>query len=127
MPSPEYCDPSAQLPIMGNMNLNFLTELPKPLGPKYQEAVIEYIGGQGYTLNRFDASVRFCCMNGGFRIEFREPLFVMAECLLGRHVKWGWLTDVRIHSGGHTWSLASLYPEKFPKKIRNGEVFGVVS
>jgi len=111
--------------IMGNMNLNFLNGLPKPLGPEYQEAVIEYIGGQGYTLNRFHAAVRFHCQNGGFRIDFREPFFVTAETLLGRTVKWGWLTDVRIHSGGHSWSLAALFPKNFPKKIRRGEVFGV--
>lgn len=118
--SPKYL-----VPIMGNMNLSFLNESPKAHGPEYQEAVIEYIGGQGYTLNRFEAAVRFHCQNGGFRIDFREPFFVTAETLLGRKVPWGWLTDVRIISGGHTWSLAALFPQNFPKKIQKGEVFGV--
>jgi hypothetical protein len=120
-----HCDPSHPVPIMGNMNLSFLDDLPKAPGPEYREAKIEYIGGLGYTLNTFEAYIRFVCQDGGFRIVLREPLFVMAEALLGNTVSWGWLTDVKIHSGGHTWSMARLFPGNFPKKIRAGEVFSV--
>jgi hypothetical protein len=110
---------------MANMNLSFLEDYKIPPGPKYQVASIEYIGAQGYTLSSFEAYVRFHCQNGGFRVDFREPLHVPAEVLLGPKVSWGWLTDIRIVSGGHAWSLATLFPTDFPKKIRAGEVFSV--
>ena len=119
------CDPSHPVPIMGNMNLSFLRESNEAPGPKYQAARIDYIGGQGYVLNSFEAYVRFCCQKGGFRVQLREPLFVPAETLLGHSVRIGWLTDVRIVSGGHTWSLATLFPHEYPQKIRAGEVFRV--
>ena len=120
MRSPKY-----QVPTMENMNLSFLGNSPKALGPQYQEAKIDFIGGQGYILNTFEAAVRLNCQKGGFRIDFREPLRVPAEALLGRNVQWGWLTGVRIHSGGHTIDLGVLYPAWYPQKIRRGEVLRV--
>lgn len=124
---PRHTDrsPVAPLLTMESMNLDFLDDsLPVP-GPKYQAARIEFIGGLGYTLNEFEAYVRLKCFANGFRIEFREPLYVPAEALLGRRVGWGYVTDVCIHTGGHTLSLGTLYPGSYPRKIQRGEVFGV--
>lgn len=126
MPSPKYCDPSPPFFTMENMNLNFLNYSKPALGPQYQVAKIEFIGGQGYILNTFEAYVRIACQTGGFRIDFREPLHVPTEALLGRSVEWGYLTSIRIHSGGHTLDLGVLYPGWYPKKIRRGEVIGVL-
>lgn len=126
MQNPLERSPKYRVLIMENVNLSFLNEsMPVP-GPQYQEARVEFIGGQGYTLNEFSANVRLVCMSGGFRIEFREPLNVPAEALLGRSVKTGYLTDVIIHSGGHSLSLGTLYPGWYPKTIREGEVLGVL-
>jgi hypothetical protein len=111
---------------MENMNLDFLSASPKVPGPQYQVAKIEFIGGQGYILNTFEAYVRIDCQAGGFRIDFREPLHVPAEALLGGKVTWGYLTGIKIHTGGHTIDLSALYPAWYPKKIRRGEVLGVL-
>lgn len=117
--------PKYQVPIMENMNLDFLKKSKPALGPQYQAAIVEFIGGQGYTLNEFDATIRLRCESGGFRIEFREPLDVPTECLLGRHVRTGYLTDIKVYSGGHVFSLATLYPGHWPQKLRRGEVVSV--
>ena len=124
-PRPSYQSPDAPVPIMGNMNLDFLNELRPAPGPKFQAARVDFIGGQGYILNSFEATVRIRCFEGGFRIEFREPLQVPAEALLGNKAPWAYVTDTRVKTGGHELSLATLYPEWYPKKIRRGEVIGV--
>jgi hypothetical protein len=111
---------------MENMNLDFLNYSKPVPGPEYQAAKIEFIGGLGYTLNTFEAYVRIDCQAGGFRIDFREPLHVPTEALLGRKVAWGYLTGIKIHTGGHTIDLGKLYPAWYPKKLRRGEVIGVL-
>lgn len=94
--------------------------------PRTQEffpAKIELLGAERYVLGTLHSECRLCCVLGGFQLQFKTPVTVCADKLLGPQVATGSLFDIRLAFAGHEISMAAMHPELFPRPlVRGGEI-----
>jgi len=107
------------------MNLSFLSYSRTPPAPTWQEAKVDFLGGQSYVLRRYCTEASIKVERGGFRIIFRRPFLVPSAELLGTQVKEGFISDIVVTMSGFEFSMQKLYPETFPRRILRGMEVGI--
>lgn len=106
------------------MNLNFLKTSP-PAGVSWNPVKVIYLGGEGYELRRFDAEARIEVVRGGFHTVFRNKFRIPVDALLGSWCDKAVVTDIQVVMPGVTLSMATMYPETFPRHYVRGQVIGL--
>ncbi len=99
---------------------------PRRSATEWLEVTLKFIGGESYVLGTKRAELSLKGSDGGFGLRFKDHLALPAEALLGKSIKEGYLTDIRIvfpkGSGVPELSLASMTQGVYPFVLRTGEM-----
>ena len=102
-----------------------LHPLPPLLKPERQwlQVTAVFLGAERYVLGTRKLEVSLHTRDGGFGLTFKKPLVVVANSLLGKHIRAGVLTDVELKfdNGFPTMSLAGIGAGRFPLVYQRDE------
>ena len=91
------------------------------------QARLHFLGAERYVLGTKYCEVSLRANKQGFGLQFKQPIQLLADQLLGPSIPTGRLYDVEIHFEGDmpVFSLAALQPGRYPRVLRRGEVVHV--
>ena len=107
-------------------DLSFLDLTPrKRIDSRWQPVTVRFLGAERYELVKVETESKLKFETGGFRVCLRKPLLVPAEKFFGKVLKEAMIHDIVIEFPEFEISSRLLYPEKFPRKVVEGDKVGV--
>ena len=92
---------------------------------RWLTAKLRFLGAERYVLSTKDVELSLETKRGGFGLTFREPVYLLADHMLGNKIRSGLLIDVIIefpvNSAMPELSLAQLTRGVYPRVLRAGE------
>jgi hypothetical protein len=106
-----------------SMDLSFLTPVPKL--SEWVPAEIAFMGAENYELGKTLGEVKLVMIGGGFQTQFRRPIAMGTDELLGTKYEVVTIRDIEIRLPALVLSVATMDPSSFPRTFRRGETVGL--
>ena len=99
-----------------------------PVRPKqiWLPVTLKFMGRDGYILGTAEATASLSNRDGGFGLVFQNDVVVKADQFLGKRIRRGLLTDVKVcFKDLPELSMAALVPGMYPVVLRTDETIRV--